>query len=97
MGTAGHGHVMDDCLKGSNALFYSQAFCLDTQVSCRPEKREAVSACKRFWASHWGSVPPLCPLLARLPCCGIRHCVFCKRVLTAGWWTTRRPSQGLQS
>lgn len=66
-GTAGHGHVMDDCLKGSNALFYSQAFCLDTQVSCRPEKREAVSACKRFWASPWGSVPPLCPLLARAP------------------------------
>lgn len=67
MGTAGHGHVMDECSKGSNALFYSQAFFVwNTQVSCRPEEREAVSGCKRLWASPWGC-PSLLPARAQAP------------------------------
>lgn len=43
------------------------------------------------------SVPSACSLAPGFLHCGIRHCVFYKKALPAGWWTMRWPSQGLQS
>lgn len=82
---------------------YSQAFfcllLLNTQVSCRPGKKGSGVLLCEVWGAGLGLSVPIFHLLTgpRFLRCGIRHCVFYKKALAAGWWMTRRPSQGLQS
>lgn len=42
-------------------------------------------------------IPVACSLAPGVPPLWAKALCVCKKALTAGWWTTRRPSQGLRS
>ena len=79
-------------MKGSKILFEG-LFCflfVNIQASHCPGESEVVSGCTRFGRLALGlrSRPFACSLASWLFGRGLRHCVFCRKALTAGWWMT---------
>ena len=79
-------------MKGSKILFEG-LFCflfVNIQASHCPGESEVVSGCTRFGRLALGlrSRPFACSLASWFFGRGLRHCVFCRKALTAGWWMT---------
>lgn len=81
-------------MKGSKILF-EDLFCflfVNIQASCCLGEREVVSSCTRLGRLALGlrAHPSACLLASRFCGRGLRHGVFCRKALTAGWWMTNQ-------
>ena len=96
---AQHGSFLERVKTLFAGLFLWFFLFLNTQVSCRPGRKGRGVRLHEVWGLALGLQPRPLHLRAgrSVPLLWIRHCVFCRMALTAGWQTMRQPSQGLRS